>query len=82
MSPPPARRSPRKNGPTVLVGGGVIGEVGDDPKVKALLHVGAFALDKGQSVGALIDGVTPTEGLKVLVDPMCEITHSFSGARS
>ena len=28
-----------------------------------------FALDKGQSVGTLIDGIPPTEGLKVLVDP-------------
>ncbi|WP_158807028.1 alpha/beta fold hydrolase [Beijerinckia sp. L45] len=62
-----------QDGPTVLVGhswgGVVIGEAGDDPKVKALVYVGAFALDKGESVGALIDGIPPTEGLKVLVDP-------------
>jgi pimeloyl-ACP methyl ester carboxylesterase len=62
-----------QEGPTILVGhswgGVVIGEAGDDPKVKALVYVGAFALDKGESVGALIDGIPPTEGLKVLVDP-------------
>lgn len=62
-----------QDGPTVLVGhswgGVVIGEAGDDPKVKVLVYVGAFALDMGQSVGALIDGIPPTEGLKVLVDP-------------
>jgi pimeloyl-ACP methyl ester carboxylesterase len=62
-----------QDGPTILVGhswgGVVIGEAGDDPKVKALVYVGAFALDKGESVGALIDGIPPTEGLKVLVDP-------------
>jgi len=62
-----------QNGPTILVGhswgGVVIGEAGDDPKVKALVYVGAFALDKGQSVGSLIGGIQPTEGLKVLVDP-------------
>jgi pimeloyl-ACP methyl ester carboxylesterase len=62
-----------QDGPTILVGhswgGVVIGEAGDDPKVKALVYVGAFALDKGESVGALIDGIPPTEGLSVLVDP-------------
>jgi pimeloyl-ACP methyl ester carboxylesterase len=62
-----------QDGPTILVGhswgGVVIGEAGDDPKVKALVYVGAFALDKGQSVGSLIGGIPPTEGLKVLVDP-------------
>jgi pimeloyl-ACP methyl ester carboxylesterase len=62
-----------QDGPTVLVGhswgGVVIGEAGEDPKVKALVYVGAFALDKGESVGALIDGIPPTEGLKALVDP-------------
>jgi pimeloyl-ACP methyl ester carboxylesterase len=62
-----------QDGPTILVGhswgGVVIGEAGDDPKVQALVYVGAFALDHGESVGALIDGIPPTEGLQVLVDP-------------
>jgi pimeloyl-ACP methyl ester carboxylesterase len=62
----------KQDGPAILVGhswgGVVIGEAGDDPKVKALVYVGAFALDVGESVGALIDGIPPTEGLKVLVD--------------
>lgn len=62
-----------QDGPTILVGhswgGVVIGEAGDNPKVKALVYVGAFALDRGESVGALINGIPPTEGLKALVDP-------------
>jgi pimeloyl-ACP methyl ester carboxylesterase len=68
-----------QDGPTVLVGhswgGVVIGEAGDDPKVKALVYVGAFALDKGESVGALIDGIPPTEGLRALIDP--EAVHAL-----
>lgn len=62
-----------QDGPTVLVGhswgGVVIGEAGDDPKVKALVYLGAFALDRGESVGALIGGIPPTAGLRALVDP-------------
>ncbi len=75
--------------PTILVGhswgGVVIGEAGDDPKVKALVYVGAFALDKGESVGALIDGIPPTDGLQALVDPAAphvSIAASVSGAES
>jgi len=75
-----------QNGPTVLVGhswgGVVIGEAGDDPKVKALVYVGAFALDKGQSVGALIDGIPPTEGLKVLVDPAAPLAAAIPAPQS
>jgi pimeloyl-ACP methyl ester carboxylesterase len=67
-----------QDGPTILVGhswgGVVIGEAGDDPKVKALVYVGAFALDKGGSVGALIDGIPPTDGLGALVDPATKQT--------
>jgi pimeloyl-ACP methyl ester carboxylesterase len=62
-----------QDGPTILVGhswgGVVIGEAGDDAKVKALVYIGAFALDKGESVGALIEGIPPTDGLNALVDP-------------
>ena len=75
-----------QDGPTILVGhswgGVVIGEAGDDPKVKALVYIGAFALDKGQSVGALIDGIPPTEGLKVLVDPAASSAAAVSAPQS
>jgi pimeloyl-ACP methyl ester carboxylesterase len=71
-----------QDGPTILVGhswgGVVIGEAGDDPKVKALLYVGAFALDKGESVGALIDGIPPTDGLQALIDPAVPSVTSAS----
>jgi pimeloyl-ACP methyl ester carboxylesterase len=44
--------------PTILVGhsygGVVITEAGNDPKVKALVYIAAFAPDKGESVSSLI----------------------------
>src|SRR5579864_2775426 len=47
-----------QNGPVILVGhsygGAVITEAGNDPKVAGLVYVAAFALDKGESVSALI----------------------------
>jgi pimeloyl-ACP methyl ester carboxylesterase len=59
-----------QKGPTVLVGhswgGVVIGEAGDDPKVKALVYVAAFAPDKGETVQALSSQGPPTEGLKAV----------------
>ena len=59
-----------QKGPTVLVGhswgGVVIGEVGDSPKVKALVYVAAFAPDKGETVQALSNQGPPTEGLKAV----------------
>jgi pimeloyl-ACP methyl ester carboxylesterase len=59
-----------QNGATVLVGhswgGVVIGEVGDDPKVKSLVYVAAFAPDKGETVQALSSNGPPTEGLKAV----------------
>jgi pimeloyl-ACP methyl ester carboxylesterase len=46
------------NGPVILVGhsygGAVITEAGTDPKVAGLVYIAAFALDKGESVSALI----------------------------
>jgi pimeloyl-ACP methyl ester carboxylesterase len=46
------------NGPVILVGhsygGAVITEAGNDPKVAGLVYIAAFALDKGESVSALI----------------------------
>ena len=49
-----------QDGPTVLVGhswgGVVIGEAGDNEKVKALVYVSAFGPDKGESLTALLAG--------------------------
>lgn len=54
-------------GPVLLVGhsygGVVITEAGNDPKVKGLVYVAAFAPDKGESVDALIK--TPVPGAPV-----------------
>jgi pimeloyl-ACP methyl ester carboxylesterase len=59
-----------QKGATVLVGhswgGVVIGEAGDNPKVKSLVYVAAFAPDKGESVQALSDNGPPTEGSKAV----------------
>jgi pimeloyl-ACP methyl ester carboxylesterase len=52
-----------QDGPVVLVGhsygGAVITEAGTHPNVAALVYVCAFAPDKGESVGSLIDGPQP-----------------------
>jgi pimeloyl-ACP methyl ester carboxylesterase len=59
-----------QKGPAVLVGhswgGVVIGEAGDNPEVKALVYVAAFAPDKGESVQALSSNGPPTEGQKAI----------------
>jgi pimeloyl-ACP methyl ester carboxylesterase len=59
-----------QHGATVLVGhswgGVVIGEAGDDSKVKALVYVAAFAPDKGETLKALTGNGPPTEGLKAV----------------
>lgn len=59
-----------QHGATILVGhswgGVVIGEAGDDPKVKALVYVAAFAPDKGETLKALTSNGPPTEGLKAI----------------
>ncbi len=80
-----------QKGATVLAGhswgGVVIGEAGDNPKVKALVYVAAFAPDKGESVQALSANGPPTEGLKAVrpdakgflsVDPAA-FPHVFVG---
>lgn len=60
-----------QDGPTVLVGhswgGVVIGEAGNDAKVKALVYVSAFAPDKGETLTALLSGGEPSEGVKHIV---------------
>lgn len=59
-----------QTGPTVLVGhswgGVVIGEAGDDEKVKALVYISAFAPDKGESLTKLLEGGEPSEGVKTI----------------
>lgn len=59
-----------QDGPTVLVGhswgGVVIGEAGNDEKVKALVYVSAFAPDKGETLNALLAGGQPSEGVKTI----------------
>jgi pimeloyl-ACP methyl ester carboxylesterase len=53
----------RQPGDVVLVGhsygGIVISEAGNDPKVKGLVYVDAFALDDGESIGALAKANPP-----------------------
>jgi len=52
-----------QDGPAILVGhsygGAVITEAGNDPKVVGLVYITAFALDKGESVAALIKDPPP-----------------------
>jgi pimeloyl-ACP methyl ester carboxylesterase len=56
-----------QDGPTILVGhsygGVVISEAGNDPKVKGLVYVAAFAPDAGESVASL--GANPPPGAPV-----------------
>jgi len=72
------------SGPVILVGhswaGAVITEAGDDPKVKALVYVAAFAPDKGQSVNDLGKGAPPSPGVRSsIVSPDGFITISEKG---
>jgi pimeloyl-ACP methyl ester carboxylesterase len=59
-----------RDGPVVLVahswGGVVIGEAGNDEKVKALVYVSAFGPDKGESIAKLSEGGAPSEGQKAI----------------
>ena len=59
-----------QDGPTVLVahswGGVVIGEAGNDEKVKALVYVSAFAPDRGESLNKLLSGGEPSEGARAI----------------
>lgn len=59
-----------QDGPTVLVGhswgGVVIGEAGNDDKIKSLVYVSAFAPDQGETLNALLSGGEPSEGVKAI----------------
>ncbi len=58
-------------GPIVLIGhswgGVVITEAGNDPKVKSLVYVAAYAPDTGQSLRDLISKYPPSEGRKAFL---------------
>jgi len=47
-------------------GGVVIGEAGDDAKVRALVYVSAFAPDRGESLTKLLSGGEPSDGAKAI----------------
>jgi pimeloyl-ACP methyl ester carboxylesterase len=59
-----------QDGPTVLVGhswaGFVIGEVGNVPKVNALVYVSAFAPEKGESVTSLSASGPSSKGVQAI----------------
>ena len=60
--------------PVILVGhsygGAVITEAGNDPKVAGLVYIDAFALDKGESVSALIKDPVPGAPAPPLLAPL------------
>ncbi|HEV7693473.1 MAG TPA: alpha/beta hydrolase [Hyphomonadaceae bacterium] len=61
-------------GDVVLVGhsygGVVISEAGNDPKVKALAYIAAFAPDKGESVSSLIANPPPGAAVPPILPPV------------
>jgi pimeloyl-ACP methyl ester carboxylesterase len=63
-----------QNGPVILVGhsygGDVITEAGNNPKVAGLVYVAAFALDKGESVSALIKDPPPGAPVPPILPPV------------
>jgi len=62
-----------QDGPVVLVGhsygGAVISEAGNNPKVGSLAYITAFALDNGESVGALIKNPAPGAPVPPILPP-------------
>jgi pimeloyl-ACP methyl ester carboxylesterase len=62
-----------QDGPTILVGhsygGAVITEAGNDPNVAGLVYITAFALDKGESVAALIKDPPPGAPVPPILPP-------------
>jgi pimeloyl-ACP methyl ester carboxylesterase len=62
-----------QDGPVVLVGhsygGAVITEAGNNPKVARLAYITAFALDGGESVGALIKDPVPGAPVPPIMPP-------------
>jgi pimeloyl-ACP methyl ester carboxylesterase len=64
----------KAKGDVVLVGhsygGVVISEAGNDPKVKALVYITAFAPDKGESVASLIANPAPGVPVPPILPPV------------
>lgn len=62
-----------QDGPTILVGhsygGVVITEVGNDPKVKGLVYIAAFAPNTGESVSSLIANPPPGAPMPPILPP-------------
>src|ERR1700744_5733863 len=62
-----------QGGPTILVGhsygGAVITESGNDPKIKGLVYIAAFALDAGESVSSLIANPPPGAPVPPILPP-------------
>jgi pimeloyl-ACP methyl ester carboxylesterase len=62
-----------QDGPVILVGhsygGAVITEAGNDSKVAGLVYITAFALDKGESVAALIKDPPPGAPVPPILPP-------------
>jgi pimeloyl-ACP methyl ester carboxylesterase len=62
-----------QDGPAILVGhsygGVVITEAGNDPKVKALAYIAAFAPDAGESVSSLIANPPPGAPVPPILPP-------------
>ena len=62
-----------QDGPVILVGhsygGVVVSEAGNDPKVKGLVYVAAFAPDKGESVSSLISNPPPGAPVPPILPP-------------
>ena len=62
-----------QDGPAILVGhsygGVVITEAGNDPKVKGLVYVAAFAPDTGESVSSLIANPPPGASVPPILPP-------------
>jgi pimeloyl-ACP methyl ester carboxylesterase len=63
----------QQSGPVILVGhsygGAVISEAGNDPKVKALVYIAAFAPDKGESVQTLTANPAPGAPVPPILPP-------------
>jgi pimeloyl-ACP methyl ester carboxylesterase len=62
-----------QDGPAILVGhsygGAVITEAGNHPKVAGLVYITAFAPDKGESVGTLIQNPAPGAPVPPILPP-------------
>ncbi len=62
-----------QDGPAILVGhsygGVVITESGNDPRVKGLVYIAAFAPDKGESVSSLISNPPPGASVPPILPP-------------